>query len=62
MMYHPVKDIPVGYLRGYINDTALVTRFPGEAGADQGDPVHQEWMDRNQELRDELRRLKTREF
>ncbi len=55
MMYHPVNEIPEDHIREYINATGEVSRYPEEAAAEPGDSLHQEWMDRNAELRRELR-------
>ncbi len=59
MMYHPVADIPEDHIREYINATGEVSRYPEEAGVEQGDELHQEWIARNAELRQELRDRKS---
>lgn len=60
MADYPVREIPEDQIRRYIRDTAEINRHPEEAGVDGPDDGEwrQHWIDRNQDLRDELRRRK----
>jgi hypothetical protein len=55
-----VRDIPEDYLRRYIKDTDDMTLHPEKYGlnSEENSEFVDEWVDRNQELRDELRRRK----
>jgi hypothetical protein len=56
MAVHPVGEIPEVYLRQYIEETQDIVDNPELGSAVEDPELHQIWVDRNQELRDELRR------
>ncbi len=60
MADYPARDIPEDHLRRYIKDTGDINRHPEKAGIEREEDqeFREWWANRNQELRDELRRRK----
>lgn len=55
MMTGNVKQVPDSHIHEFIKTTGEIAKYPEDIYAERGDALHQEYIDRHEELRQELR-------
>lgn len=58
MMDGNVRRVPETHIREYIKTTGDIAKYPENIMIERGDELHQTYIDRHDELREELRRRK----